>query len=311
VDEYAASGAMCGGVICAHLGTAAQVGHLLAPSAARYDDAAAASITLALPGDQSHRRGVLSAALTGGTFMAAIIACLLVDPVYGLCTSQTHGSNVRRRGRAGGGGVSGAALTNLLAVGIILSKIAGARADAITTSSFQAAVDACLETHPVDGLCVDGEYGKMPGWDVSGVTDMSYAFREYSDFNADISGWDVSSATTMSRMFFKAAAFDEPINDWDTSKVTNMRSMFNQASAFDQPINDWDTSSVTTMYMMFTKAAAFDQPLNDWDTSEVTSMYRMFYLAAAFDQPLNNWDTSQVTSMYALFSWAARVGIIT
>jgi len=52
-----------------------------------------------------------------------------MEPVYGMCSSETHGSNVRRRGRAAGG-VSGAVLTNLLAGGIILTMITGARADA-------------------------------------------------------------------------------------------------------------------------------------------------------------------------------------
>ena len=31
----------------------------------------------------------------------------------------------------------------------------------------------------------------MPDWDVSQVTDMSNAFYQKSDFNADISSWDV------------------------------------------------------------------------------------------------------------------------
>ena len=74
----------------------------------------------------------------------------------------------------------------------------------------------------MDGLCSSTEYGAMPGWNVSGVTDMSSAFRDKSTFNADISAWDTSSVTTMNFMFREATAFNQPIGDWDTSSVTNM-----------------------------------------------------------------------------------------
>jgi len=49
-----------------------------------------------------------------------------------------------------------------------------------------------LQTHPVDGLCVDGDYGPMPGWDVSQVTNMKDAFSGKPTFNANISGWNTS-----------------------------------------------------------------------------------------------------------------------
>ena len=40
------------------------------------------------------------------------------------------------------------------------------------------AIEICLSTHPVTGLCVDSEYGSMPDWDVSNVTDMVTMFYE-------------------------------------------------------------------------------------------------------------------------------------
>jgi surface protein len=74
----------------------------------------------------------------------------------------------------------------------------------------------------VDGPCSSTEYGAMPGWDVSAVTDMTNAFQGKSDFNANISGWDTSSVTNMFQMFREVTAFNQPIGDRDTSSVTNM-----------------------------------------------------------------------------------------
>ena len=56
--------------------------------------------------------------------------------------------------------------------------------------------------------CVhDSEYGAMPDWDVSNVTDMREAFDGKSFFNADISSWDVSNVTTLQDMFRDAASY--------------------------------------------------------------------------------------------------------
>ena len=57
----------------------------------------------------------------------------------------------------------------------------------ITDANFQTAINTCLATNPEDGLCSDSEYGAMPTWDVSQVTDMSYAFTQIVNFNGDIS----------------------------------------------------------------------------------------------------------------------------
>ena len=62
----------------------------------------------------------------------------------------------------------------------------------LTDANFQTAINTCLSTNPEDGLCSDSEYGSMPDWDVSSVTDMSM-FECYDTFNGAIGGWDVSS----------------------------------------------------------------------------------------------------------------------
>ena len=67
----------------------------------------------------------------------------------------------------------------------------------ITDANFQSAINTCLTTNPVDGMCSDSEYGAMPDWDVSNVTDMQQAFSNKEDFNADISKYFSNFAINM------------------------------------------------------------------------------------------------------------------
>ena len=55
-----------------------------------------------------------------------------------------------------------------------------------------------------DQSAAEALYGHISTWDTSLVTDMSYMFEGYSDFNDDISQWDVSAVTDMEQMFYEA-----------------------------------------------------------------------------------------------------------
>ena len=66
----------------------------------------------------------------------------------------------------------------------------------ITNNNFATAVETCLSTNPVDGLCSSSEYGSMIDWDTSLVTDMKGVvdfsgevinFGGKNSFNCDIS----------------------------------------------------------------------------------------------------------------------------
>ncbi|ARV05657.1 hypothetical protein BTO04_02625 [Polaribacter sp. SA4-10] len=89
---------------------------------------------------------------------------------------------------------------------------------AINNTNFQQAINTCLTTNPADGMCSTSEYGAMPDWDVSAVTDMSEAFLGRSNFNGDISNWDVSNVTHMRSMFnnsaLSTANYDKLLNGW-------------------------------------------------------------------------------------------------
>ena len=84
----------------------------------------------------------------------------------------------------------------------------------INDSNFYSAIETCLGTNPDDGLCSSSEYGSMPDWDVSLVTDMSghggISFRGFggkSTFNGDIGSWNTAQVTDMKHMFYSASAF--------------------------------------------------------------------------------------------------------
>jgi surface protein len=175
----------------------------------------------------------------------------------------------------------------------------------ITDENFEGIVNVCLSTDPVDGMC-DSPYGNMPDWDVSNVTNMSYVFRNRSDFNVDISSWDVSSVTNMSGVFDDTPSFNQDIGAWDVSSVTSMSVMFRGANSFNQDIGAWDVSSVTSMQYMFSGANSFNQEIGAWDVSSVTNMNGMFKRPDAnptyFNQDIGAWDVSSVTSMNGMFS---------
>ena len=81
----------------------------------------------------------------------------------------------------------------------------------LTDANIKTAINTCLSTNPVDGMCSDSEYGVMPTWDVSNVTDMVSMFQGASSFNGDISEWDVSSVTDMVSMFGYASSFNQDL----------------------------------------------------------------------------------------------------
>ena len=185
----------------------------------------------------------------------------------------------------------------LLILAILFSTLSYSQ---LTDANFQQAINDCLSTNPVDGLCSNSEYGAMPDWDVSKVTDMDRAFDGRDVFNADISNWDVSNVTNMSSMFINATSFNQPLNNWNVSNVTNMFQMFTIASVFNQDLNSWDVSSVTNMSSMFFYATSFNQSLNNWDISSVINMQEMFSYSSLstdnYDGVLNSWSQQDVIS---------------
>ena len=186
----------------------------------------------------------------------------------------------------------------------------------IPDASWHTFVAECLAEAgaEVTGECTDwasgNNYGTMPNWDTSLVTDMSgwsgsayQGFGEKSTFDGDISKWDTGKVTTMYFMFYKASAFNQDIGNWNTAQVTRMDAMFRGASAFNQDIGSWNTEKVTSMYDMFAYTSAFNQDIGGWNTAQVTYMYYMFNSASAFNHDISSWTgTAATTAQSNMFS---------
>ena len=154
-------------------------------------------------------------------------------------------------------------------------------------------------------------YGHISSWNTSCVTNMSYLFYDFQDFNEDIGNWDVSNVTDMSYMFYYAVNFDWDISNWDVSNVTNMEGMFFNALQFRNGVNpfglnNWDVSNVTNMFAMFYDAIFFGSPLNNWDVSNVTNMALMFKNCISGQVNIPEWNVSNVTNMAGMFDGAAN-----
>jgi surface protein len=162
-------------------------------------------------------------------------------------------------------------------------------------------------------------------WDVSHVTNMSWAFAFlngfqgfgidslnmdlddplFQNFSEPLHCWNTSSVTDMSWMFHSASTFNSEIGGWDVSSVTDMSVMFEFATLFNQNIGSWDTSSVTDMNYMFGHAASFNADISSWDVSKVETMQSMFNGAKEFNTEIGFWNTSNVKDMSFMFGVAS------
>jgi surface protein len=174
----------------------------------------------------------------------------------------------------------------------------------LTDETFQNAIEECLKTNPIGGMCRGSEYGIMPDWDVSRVTDMSKAFYDKWDFNGDLSKWDVKNLKNAQEMFYGADAFNADVSKWNTQNLENCQDMFHDAKSFNRSIDHWKTHKVTNMNGMFMGATNFNSDISNWDVQNVESMRDMFAETSSFNQPIGKWNVKSCRDMRFMFSKA-------
>jgi len=130
----------------------------------------------------------------------------------------------------------------------------------VTESNIFSAVDK-WRYDKFDALAL---YGPISDWTLTDVYTMKDLFKDYTDFNEDISRWNTSTVTTMESMF-QGTMFNQDIIHWDVSAVTSMSYMFQGNTSFNQPIGKWTTTQVTSMESMFDGATSFNQSLYHWN----------------------------------------------
>lgn len=142
----------------------------------------------------------------------------------------------------------------------------------------------------------------------SNVTDMSELFKDFMNFDQDISKWDVSNVTNMDSMFEGASTFNRDLSVWETGMVASMCKTFKGAAVFTSDLSAWDVHCVSNMESMFEDATVFNSDLNSWNVCRVTTMKRMFADASGFgsgpDHDLDKWNTSNLTDITEMFKGA-------
>ncbi len=139
-----------------------------------------------------------------------------------------------------------------------------------------------------------GANGNFNNWDVSGINDLSSAFKN-TQFNGNISSWNTSALTNASSVF-ESSSFNQNLNSWDMSNVTTTQGMF-KASSFNQELSNWDVSNITDLSEMFTNSA-YDKSLGAWT----------FNANATLNDFIANSNMSVCSYSESLKGWANNAG---
>ena len=90
----------------------------------------------------------------------------------------------------------------------------------------------------------------VKNWDVSGVTNLIFAFYQANDFNEDLSNWDVSNVTNFRYCFERCFDLDQSFASWDMSSATDVGRMFKSTTMstanYDATLIGWASQSLNS-----------------------------------------------------------------
>ncbi len=87
-------------------------------------------------------------------------------------------------------------------------------------------------------------------FDVSGVTNLIFAFYQANDFNEDLSSWDVSNVTNFGYCFERCFDLDQNFASWDMTSATGVKRMFKSTTMstanYDATLIGWAAQSLNS-----------------------------------------------------------------
>ena len=165
-----------------------------------------------------------------------------------------------------------------------------------------------------DTTGVIDEYGDIPDWDVSEVTNFVGIFSgdRNSDlilFNPDVSNWVTTKAERMGYMFRGNKAFQRNLSGWDVSGVYDFAYMFTRTTYNGLGLDSWDVSSGKKFIRMFSQNDNIDgSTIIGWDPESATNMNNMFEKADGMKTQLCAWNgrfnSPSAVSVAGMFSKA-------
>ena len=155
----------------------------------------------------------------------------------------------------------------------------------------------------------------LTGWDVSQVTDASYAFWPRHNTDAkkvdiygtiDITGWDTSKITNFWGFMFGMDVYEiKGIEDINTSSATNMGNMLKLINyrKGDLNLSKWDVSNVTRFENLFHNSTFRKLCLKDWVFSPNASFAHFLKTNITEELDISGWDTSHIKNWDSFMAW--------
>ena len=107
------------------------------------------------------------------------------------------------------------------------------------------------------------------------ASNFQQVFRDASSIVSGVKNWDVSGVTNLVFAFYGANDFNEDLSNWDVSNVTNFKYCFERCFDLDQSFASWDMSSATDVGRMFKSTtmstANYDATLIGWASQSLNS----------------------------------------